>query len=180
MSITPTKKYFLGACLFLGLSIACLVYVGYLIQKNGTQLKDDMSAIALKEKLKKERVSIEKAFSENETDRLQLESYVLRGQEGVVELLGLLDSIATEQGVQLETKRLDYQQPREGSVLATMQIEMEISGIEPAATRMLEIVETVPYHRTLKSLSSTRTVDPVQGKVVKHSIVYTVSSRPQP
>lgn len=179
MSVPKTKKYFFLAISLLLASVFSVLGMGYMIHKNGLQLKEDMSAIALKENLKKERLALRTIHNDTEADRAQLESYVLDGQDGVVALLSLLDSIAAEQGVVLDTKRLDYHEPTEDALFGEMKIQMSITGPEQSAMRMLQMIENIPYHRTLQTLSSVRGTDPNQGRIMTHNINYTVSSKAQ-
>ena len=142
------------AGLFLGGAVAVLVLVLYMVNTKGEALSEQMQLIADEQAFDKQHASLAAAVRETVDDRELLEGAVLKDKSDTIELLSLLDTVAIAQGVELTTKQLSEQEV--SGPFNTLVLDYHIVGTETSVIRMLKILETLPYHGHVTSLSVRR------------------------
>ncbi|MEL6804516.1 MAG: hypothetical protein AAFO91_12140, partial [Bacteroidota bacterium] len=141
-----------------------------LVNTLGTQLKADMQAVRDQDALAREQFKLQAVLAETEIKRAQLNNHIIEGDDGAVELLSLVDQIATDLDINLETKRLEVVE-NETSDFDTLEVAFSISGQERSVMKMLQLLELLPYRSEVANLSAARTLVIETGRLETKSEV---------
>lgn len=149
------------AFLFLGGSVVTLLFVSHVVTTKGDALGERMQLIADERAFEQQYSELAATVRETAAERELLEAAVLRDDRDTIELLSLLDSIAAAQGVTLTTSGLNETQT--AGRFNTLSLNYKISGSGKAVTRMLKLLETLPYHGHITSVSVRRSTEGETG-----------------
>lgn len=148
-----TKIVALVAALYFVIAVAMLGWVLYEVYTAGEALTDRVSAIADKNAKLKTYGELAKLIEDTQMQRSELETFVLTKNK-TSSFLTDIESLGAAQGVLLSTNSLKVVE-KEGS-FNELVIQFSIEGKEAFVQKMLVLLETLPYHSHVSSLSYTR------------------------
>lgn len=149
------------AALFLGSSIAVLILVTHMTDKQGKALGERLQLIADDQVFEQQYVTLATTIRDTEEERQLLQQFILEDERDTIDLLSMLDTVAKKQGVELTTRNLQEQDA--SGPFNKLLISYEIQGHEEAVIRMVEMLEVLPYHGHTTSFSLQRKIDGETG-----------------
>jgi len=160
--MNTTKKLLIVSLLCLLLSGALAAYLWFYLEDRGSKLQEDLQTVHDKERLEREYKKLQSQLSATETDRALLERHIIAGENGTVSFLSLVDEIAAELGIELNTKELNVEKTDE-SGFDKLIVKFSLEGSEPQVERLLKMFETLPYQGDLTALDLRRTYNSENG-----------------
>ncbi len=148
-----TNTVVLAALLFALLSMGVFAWVFYEVTTAGRSLTERVDTIAdtrAKERAYKE-LTLQVAQTKEQRDALN--SFVLT-EDGTGAFLTEIEHLGTIQGVELTTNSLKVVTLKDSP--DTLQVQFGIVGEEQAVKKMVTILESLPYHSVVSSLSLTK------------------------
>jgi hypothetical protein len=140
----------ISTCIF----VACIIIlVGFsiIVDRQKTKYIEMNHAHA---ESKSHHESIEKltrVLEETQDDRAMLISRVLK-EEGVIDLLSLIESVGKEQGVELKTNSLNVAAIGKNEFFETVIVNLNIKGSYASVIRVLKLLEHLPYQSIVSSI----------------------------
>lgn len=150
------------ALLFLCAAAASLTWLWFTIGSSGEELKKRLETLENKQEFESQLVQLNDIVNESVAEREQLESFILSDENDTIALLSELDAIAQDQGVTLATQELSVQE--EKGRFNTLAMRLNISGEEASVMRLIKMLETLPYHGEMASLSYRRSENTSTGQ----------------
>ncbi len=151
-----TKIIFIIALVYLSLSLFVLWWMFSSVEKTGQEMS--AQAIILADNMAQEREvgDLSRLVDASFVVRSQLEEFVLAEAE-TVNFLADIELIGNEQGVKLETSSLEVIDS--GGEFPILLVDFSIIGYEKDALKMIKILENIPYHSELRSITFDRNPD---------------------
>jgi hypothetical protein len=148
-----TNTIVLISLIFSVCSVCALVWVLYTVTRAEQSLRERIAIIA--DTRAKERAYKDLALQVENTkaQRTTLGSFVLT-EEGTGAFLTEIERLGVLQGVTLTTNTLKVVTKKD--LPDTLQVQFAIVGGEQAVRKMLTILETLPYHSVVSSLTLTK------------------------
>ena len=175
MKVSYTIKMFIFSLVTLAVSAASLLFIWFYSAAEGMSLKNSMQAVRDRETIAREYQQLQTVLNRTEDERGRLHQYILEGENGAINFLSMIDEIAVELGIVLKTERLDVQETKEAG-FDILEAGFSISGEERAVMKMVQLLEFVPYHSHINSLTLTRSKEPTTNQEKTHgSVVIHVS-----
>jgi hypothetical protein len=149
-----TQIFGIVALAYLVVAASALGWVAYRVEVNGQELKDRVDAIADKNAKVKTYTEFSKLIEETETERSLLASHVL-AEDNTSSFLTEIETLAANVGVTLFTRSLQVSDKKKSS-FDDLVIVFDVTGPEVLVKNLLTILETLPYHSQVSSLTFTR------------------------
>lgn len=153
------------AIIILAFASTAMVYAWFDLKARGIALADNMQVARDKAELEQQYRSLNTVLESTQRERQQLKEYILESEDGAVTFLSIMDTVAEELGVELETKSLTVTKTDEEG-FDLLEVSFNITGEERSSTKMLQLLETVPYHGYVAKLSTKRTTDSSTGQAI--------------
>ncbi len=96
------------------------------------------------------------------TERAELSSYVINGEDETIRFLSRIDNLAAVYGVTLSTDSLTIV-PKIRKPYAGLRVVYSFKGSDEAVRVFIGALETIPYSSTVTALSVTKTIDEQTG-----------------
>lgn len=138
-------------------------YLWQSLYSQGSALEQNMVAMRDKETTEKRFFELRAELTATLNERDELKKLVLSGDEGAVAFLTKYEKLASEIGVELNTKQLSVDQTPETG-FDELKVEFGLLGNERQVMRMIQLLELMPYDGRLVSLNLKRTTDPTIGQ----------------
>jgi len=97
-----------------------------------------------------------------QADRLELNSYVVEGENGTIALLSQVDALALALTIKLETNKLDVV-PAGRKPYDALQVMYNFSGTEAAVQSFVVALENIPYTSSLTAIELTKRPATTEG-----------------
>ena len=137
-----TLAYFIVASVGLG-------WVGYEVNQVGNELENYVTVIANKSAQEQKYAELSDLVEKTEIERKTLEKYVLT-EEKTITFLSEIEKIGVEQGVTLITNSLKVVENPD--TYNQLTVNFSVEGDEKLVFRMMQILESVPYHSEISTL----------------------------
>jgi hypothetical protein len=137
--------------------LGMFVYALYLVNMQGATFAAARVEIAERAAKEAAYASVISTTEQSQADRAELESYFITERE-TVRFIAAIETAATQIGVTFETTELsvtDAKTTDTETTPATLTVGTKFTGSERAVTQFLTLLETLPYHATIPSLSMT-------------------------
>jgi len=139
-----TTKYFIAAILLLLFSSTLTVYLWLDLEERAAILANNAQILRDQSLLSSEEIKLREALLVSENERLELNSLVIEGESGAVDLLSDLDIMATNLGVELSIDQLNVIETNETG-FDELQIQISVTGNDQTVFNMIRILENLPY-----------------------------------
>lgn len=150
------KIVFILSLIYLISTSVTLGWLAVEVRRVGAELNEYVTVIANKAAQKQAFSKLEELVDETEAERSQLRKYIL-SEEETISFLAEIEQIGIEQGVQLTTNSLQVLEDAKGN--DSLSVNFGIQGREELVFKVMQILETVPYHSELRSVSFTRDIE---------------------
>lgn len=167
--MVTNKTKIIGIVSVVYVVIACAVFswVVYEVATAGKELSLRVDTIAEKNAKVKAYTAVSNLLKETTQERASLVEYVLQ-EDNTSAFLTEIEKIGTAQGVLLTTDSLSVvEKPGAANALV---IHFSIEGSENVVKKMFSILETLPYHSTVSTLSLDRKKTGLTSAVVEVEI----------
>lgn len=156
MLTSETKT--LGAASFAIFGVALLVLGGmaYFVYKKNAVYEEQMHARAVRTATEREVQSLGRILDETAQDREALTGYVLT-EDSVVDFLSHISELARSQGVTAETRSLAVAPIEGNKTFEYLTLEVTVLGSFESVTRMLSLLESLPYQVSVRTVTVDRT-----------------------
>jgi voltage-gated potassium channel Kch len=134
--------------LIAGGSLAALVYV---IDTDANALAEQSAALALREAEEKERLDTVRLLDDTFEERTELKKHVLT-ESGIITFITDLETIAKQQALEFTTQTITPIVTPD-PLFDQLAIEFIFTGRPEQVTFLLELLETLPYHSTIQTVS---------------------------
>lgn len=169
-----TKKIFIFCFIFLVISVGVFAGALYVIQTRG-------HALIAQYDLEREQDAAEKRMSTvlsiaemSTTERALLESYFL-AERNIIEFITNLEEKSRAGRIEFDTTQLAVE-PAKDANPAMLKIGFSFAGTQVQVIRFMELVESLPYHKTIVSSviqesGATRVGGNWEGNIIIHLIL---------
>jgi len=157
------------AFLFLCATAAGLAWLWFTVESSGAELKTRLQTVANQQEFENQLTQLTGEVKGSAIEREQLKSFILSDEKDTIALLSELDRIAQNQGVQLATQELQVKEKK--GRFNTLSMRLKISGTEANVLRLIRMLEVLPYHGEMSSLSFDRRHDDTTGVSVAEAII---------
>ncbi len=154
-----TRKTFIIGILSLVYLLAASVVIAlmlYEVSISGATLKERIAAIADNNAQVKAYTELSQLMADTQEERAQLQQYVLT-EDQTSRFLTDMEALGAQLGVALDTVSLEVDEKK--TTFSNLLISFSVEGEEEPVKRMLRILESLPYHSTVQSLSFSRETD---------------------
>lgn len=128
------------------LALVGFVGFGYVVGTQKVKLNEALTAAA-ELKMQEESLStLVKTVESSKADRTELDSIILT-EEGVIDLLTLIESLGVEQGVSLKTSTLTVSPV--GDLFEALTVTVSVEGSYSAVMHITKLLETLPYQSSV-------------------------------
>jgi hypothetical protein len=151
MKRSSTKVVFvisLTMAVIAGGSLAALVYF---IDTDARALAEQSAALAQREAEEKERLDTVRLLEDTLEERTQLKAHVLT-ESSIITFITNIESIAAEQALEFTTQTITPVVTPD-PLFDQLTLEFAFSGPEEQVTFLLELLEKLPYHSTIQTVS---------------------------
>lgn len=138
-------------CIF---AIGSFVMITYLVESKKILLEEERMAAAVAKAQYEQLASLVRLVDETAPERTELTSRVLT-EEGMVDFLSLVETVAKEQGVKLTTDSLTVKDV--SARFEQLDVQVSFEGSYDAVTHVLRLLEVLPYQSSIASVVVTRT-----------------------
>lgn len=145
-----TKIVAVVAFIYMSLAVCALGWVLYEVTTAGQSLSDRVNAIADKNAKLQSYTKLATLMEETAPQRQELVQFVLT-KDKTSSFLTEIESLGASQGVSLTTNSLKVIE-KEGS-FDDLVIQFKIEGREDLVQKMIALLETLPYHSQVSSLT---------------------------
>jgi hypothetical protein len=156
------------ACLYLLAAGAVMAWFLYMVFSSGIELQKRVDMIANKNAKVKMYTGLERVIETSVSEREELATYVLT-QGGTSNFLTSIEAVAANVGVSLTTQSLTVVPQK--SKFDELSVEFIIAGSEASVSRMLSVLEALPYHSRVQKLAFAK----METGEVRASVGLTVS-----
>ncbi len=175
MKSHSTIKVLIFSLLLLAVSAGIAIYTFTAIDQHGKKLIIDLKSLKDHYYLKSEYAKLKTEVDESAADRERLSSLVLEGEDGAVNFLSLVDTLAKDLNLNLTTKQLTEEVTKETG-FDDLFVEFGITGDARSAIKLIQLFELLPYHSQVIHLNVARKVDPLTNlEIVDASIGVRIS-----
>lgn len=151
--LTKTHYIAFAALVLVLVASAALGFVFWEVHNAGKELESKVASIAERNAKVKMYTELSRLIEESEDERAELGTYVLT-EDKTSAFLTEIEALGTRLGITLTTLSLSVA-PQEGE-FDNLQIEFSLQGTERAVKSMLSLLESLPYHSNLSSVSMVR------------------------
>lgn len=147
---SKTRIIFIASAIF---SAAAVVVFGYFLFQTvnaGHMLTQRVDAIAQMNATLKTNTELSSLIGQTQEERIELAKLILT-EARTSQFLTEIEAIASHVGVSLTTRSLKVVEQKEGSY-DLLQLELQIHGRDDLVSRMLQLLEKLPYHNTMERL----------------------------
>ncbi len=124
----------------------------YMLSQKKEALSISVAQIATARARESELAALARLVDSTQSERVELHTRVL-GEEGVIDFLSLIETLAKEQGVVLITKALTVEDAPPS--FESLKVTLSLSGSNDALLHVLEILEVLPYQASVVSATVT-------------------------
>lgn len=149
----------MGAILLL-VALTAFIGVSYVVGIKKGELATQLETAAAAKAHERELASLVRVVNDTKQEREELDSYVL-SDEGVIDFLTLIESVAKEQGVELKTSNLTEQDG--GATFERVGALVTVAGTYESIAQTLAIFESLPYQSGITSIVLTKDADSENG-----------------
>ncbi len=149
---------FIASTLFVAATIA-LIYGWYELQAKSQAIEATAAAVGTSLAQGEAYEELVSQLEATTAEREKLMSYMLAEDE-TVGFLATLETIAAEQGIEFTTNTLTLADSTEQKQL---EINFAVAGNESSVLQFIHILELLPYHSRLQSISIDRSFDAATG-----------------
>lgn len=152
--INQKTKIILGfTFIFLLLSVVGLWWMSTQVSSVGKTLKSEVKVVADRLAQEQKYAELVDLVNETETVRNELETYILTEEE-TIDFLAQIEQIGIDQGVDLETLSLNVVE--KSGMFDELVVNFSVSGNELLVLKMIDVLESLPYHSQIESLDIER------------------------
>ena len=151
-----TRKTLIIAILattYLLVAVAGVAWMLYEVSGSGSALKERVAAIADKNAKVKAYTELSQLMEDTQGERTELQQYVLTESQ-TSRFLTDVEALGKKLGVDLATLSLEVDEKKDA--FSSLLISFSVEGNEEQVKRMLKVLESLPYHSTVQSLSFSR------------------------
>jgi Tfp pilus assembly protein PilO len=156
--LPKTKKVAVVSVVVFLCIIALYAGLRYVIAREERAVHEQMTARGTVEDRQRSLLQLSKALAETEGERAELASAVV-SDEGVTEFLELVERIAREEGLTINTTSVGVEPLPKSTKFELLALSHEVKGSYTQVMRFVSLLETLPYQVTLQSVSLDRTVE---------------------
>lgn len=151
----------ISAAVYLTMASAIMVWFLYTIAASGNELQKRVTLIATENAKVQSHTELMRLIDATRVQRETLASYLLK-EDTTSDFLTSIELAGANIGVTLTTQSLKVV-PQEGET-DVLAVEFVIAGSERAVEQMLSVIESLPYHSQVQSLTLTKTNGTVRAK----------------
>ena len=160
MPLPQTKRILIVTTIISSAVVAALFFLGWQLNEKANELETVVQSVANEMAISKYRESLQNTLASSQAERVEVSSYVVRGNEGTIALLSQIEELASKLGVELTTDKLDVVTPKDAE-FSNLNASISFRGSEKATITMIEALENLPFMGHIKQMTIIRTVDPV-------------------
>lgn len=173
MTLTNTTRICIASAVSVVVTTALIVYVGNSLRNKGIALTENMQIVVDEQVREQKYYELETLVAETETERAELDTLILNGEDDTVRFLSEIDMLAQSIGVQLITEKLEVHEVKESPYKA-LDIVLALDASDARITEFLALLESLPYHGYL---SAVRLTQSLEGTTTEGMITLTMSLR---
>lgn len=152
-----------------GSSLTALVYI---IDKDANALAEQSAALALREAEEKERLDTARLLEDTLEERTELKTHVLT-ESSIITFITDLETIAAQQALEFTTQTITPAVTPD-PLFDQLTIEFSFTGKQEQVVFLLELLESLPYHSTIQTVS-VREINPEQSSANVSLVVTTLT-----
>lgn len=146
-------------------SMAALGYVLYEQEMKGREIQSFMKSVQTWDQIDRANADLESGTGMDKQDRERLNELVLSGESDTIAFLSHIDQLGTATGVTVTTDELSSEKSTSPN-FTEIAASLSLSGSKDAVESMIELLESMPYHSRIESLSLSRGPDRTEANVV--------------
>ncbi|MAZ29756.1 hypothetical protein CL655_00525 [bacterium] len=153
--MTATTKRLLIVSLITAALVGALVWLLLRLQTNAAELRVALQTIANEAAVEREFLAVSELLDDTTEQRAALSGLIVDGQQGSIDFLTYIETLASARGVTLTGTRLETaEQPTLKTNVITL--SYNFSGTTTAVDAFLTQLEHIPYASYLESLTLNR------------------------
>jgi hypothetical protein len=145
-----TKTTIVVAIAFFVFSLATFSFMVFQVNKQGAQLGEQISTLEAERAQQDSFFRLQRIAEETTSDREQLASHFLASESNSIDFLNLVEELAPQAGVALETNSLDVSEEAE-SGKKWIEVSFSFSASRSRVENFLKILENLPYVLRIES-----------------------------
>lgn len=149
-----TKIIGLGALAFAVSALVGVAVCLWMLAQMNAQFETRQNEIAARQAREQAFASLERKVEETTVERATLQKLVLE-DDAIADLLSLIETLGTEQGVVLQTQSVDVV-PGDVAGFETLRVTVLVTGTYEGVHHMLELLEHLPYQSVLNGITMTK------------------------
>ena len=150
--ISRTKKILILSISLVLLSLAACLFLVYKISHQGSQLKEFVNILNEQNAHEESFIRINRLVQETEAKRLAVTAAFFQDESDSIAFLGDIESFARTINLELETADLN-KITNETTKNEYITMTFKYAGTERMITEFTELLENIPYHAKVNSLS---------------------------
>jgi len=163
-----TKQTFIIAVVTSLLSFSICLFLFYEIRAQGLSLEEHVDILNENNKKEAAYSNLNKLIKETEKERNKIENIFLSNQSEGLDFVNEIEIIAPSLGLSLETKGLGNPVDEETGI-ESVAINFVYSGTKSSVLGFTKLMENIPYHSSVESLSIRETgPDDFEGEITIH------------
>lgn len=139
------------------LLIGLVVFLVTTMTASHAETRELKRKVAEFEQEQKNVLDVENTIEETEEERERIETFFLKSEEDIVELLQRMETLAEEFGLEfapnIAESSFRYHQGEETESMPSLKIEMRASGPLPGLYRYIRMMELLPYKTAFTNLN---------------------------
>ena len=149
-----TIKLFSFSFILLLFTGGCALYLGLVLETEGEKLVGRLQAVRDHELLARRHAEFKRQLEDTKESREILNSYVLQGESGTIDLLSTFDEISSDLGIEVDTRELAVDEVSDD--FHDLLITLTIEGREASVIQFLKLLESLPYRSQVSEFSASR------------------------
>lgn len=146
-----TKNIVLISVIIFIVAAVSLGAMAYQVNEQGNQLASHVATLQAESAQVESYNRLKKISEETTQDRKQLQSYFLEKESNSIDFLNMVESLAPQAGVQLNTEGLDVLDS-DGSGAKWIEVSFVFSASRERVQNFVKVLETLPYVLRLTSV----------------------------
>ncbi|MCA9360152.1 hypothetical protein H6781_02420 [Candidatus Nomurabacteria bacterium] len=146
-----TKNIVLISIIIFVASAVSLGVMAYQVKEQGNQLSSHVATLQAESAQVESYNKLKKISEETTEDRDLLQSYFLEKESNSIDFLNLVESLAPQAGVQLDTEGLDVLETGENGA-KWIEVSFVFSASRERVQNFIKVLETLPYVLRLTSV----------------------------
>ena len=156
MTLTSyTKKFFIVTFLVAVFAIAAVVYLFIQIKDQGEVLQSHISIITEEARRENSYARLERTVTETEKQRAALSEAFFKEQSDSLSFLTYIEELAPRAGISLTTVSIDSVSNAGATPKTEIKMQFSYGGNKQAVIDFTRLLEVLPYHSRLDTLTLT-------------------------